>query len=145
MKVYLGDSVYAELVNGMILLTINNGYGPTNSIYLEPAALDKLNTFAVKLSEPPAETPPGARYPHNCSVCESLGTFEEFDLYFCPSPWVTVIARYGDGSDYKSGLPAVGVDDALTEAARRAVAAGHLDADTKTGAADGHTVGEWLV
>jgi len=32
-KVYLGDSVYAELEDGMIKLTTENGYGPSNTIF----------------------------------------------------------------------------------------------------------------
>ena len=36
-KVYLGDSVYAELeAGGPITLTTENGYGPSNTIVLEP-------------------------------------------------------------------------------------------------------------
>lgn len=35
MKVYLGDSVYAEIESGMIKLTTDNGNGPSNTIYLE--------------------------------------------------------------------------------------------------------------
>jgi hypothetical protein len=37
MKQYLGDSVYIELERGMIKLTTDNGYGPNNTIFLEPA------------------------------------------------------------------------------------------------------------
>jgi hypothetical protein len=36
MKQYLGDSVYLELERGMLKLTTENGYGPDNTIYLEP-------------------------------------------------------------------------------------------------------------
>lgn len=45
-KVYLGDSVYAEFntaVKGDVTLTTENGYGPTNTIYLEPEVIDALN------------------------------------------------------------------------------------------------------
>jgi len=34
-KEYMGDSVYASLENGMIALTTENGFGPSNTIYLE--------------------------------------------------------------------------------------------------------------
>lgn len=47
------------------------------------------------------------RYKHNaCPGCSSLlGTWEEYDLYFCSQGGQpTVIARYGDGGDYNSGL-----------------------------------------
>jgi len=36
-KTYLGDSVYADIEQGIIRLTTENGYGGTcNEIYLEP-------------------------------------------------------------------------------------------------------------
>lgn len=47
-KVYLGDSVYAEFdvqIRGDVQLTTENGYGPSNTIYLEDftlAALDRV-------------------------------------------------------------------------------------------------------
>ena len=43
-KAYLGDSVYAEMENGMIKLTTNNGYGddPRNVIFLEEQVVDAL-------------------------------------------------------------------------------------------------------
>jgi hypothetical protein len=47
-KVYLGDSVYAETTElGQLLLTTNNGEGPSNRIVLEPEVLDALLTFAA--------------------------------------------------------------------------------------------------
>ena len=48
-KVYLADSVYAEQENGMIKLTTENGFGPSNTIYLEPEVLEALFQFARKL------------------------------------------------------------------------------------------------
>lgn len=54
-KVYLGDSVYAEFDTqfaGDIVLTTENGYSPTNTIYLEPvvyAALQKFKQRAERL------------------------------------------------------------------------------------------------
>lgn len=48
MKEYLGDSVYVEVVNGMYMLTTDNGEGPTNRIYLEPAVLAALIQYAEK-------------------------------------------------------------------------------------------------
>lgn len=37
-KRYLGDAVYAAIdtYRGMVVLTTEDGYGPTNTIYLEP-------------------------------------------------------------------------------------------------------------
>ena len=42
---YLGDSVYADIDRGMIKLTTNNGYGPTNTIYLEPKVYLALTRY----------------------------------------------------------------------------------------------------
>ena len=41
-KQYLDDSVYVEIENGMVKLTTENGYGPSNTIYLELFVYDKL-------------------------------------------------------------------------------------------------------
>lgn len=43
MKVYLGDSVYAEFDDcDCLVLTTENGLGPSNTIVLEPAVFDAL-------------------------------------------------------------------------------------------------------
>jgi len=39
-KQYIGDSVYADFDGYSYILTTENGYGPTNTIYLEPAVLN---------------------------------------------------------------------------------------------------------
>ena len=41
---YLGDSVYIDFANGMIVLTTENGEptGPSNTIYLEPSVYENL-------------------------------------------------------------------------------------------------------
>ena len=46
-KLYLGDSVYAEVENGSLILTTNNGYpdDPRNIIYLEPEVILALEAF----------------------------------------------------------------------------------------------------
>lgn len=46
-KIYIGDSVYAEYESDIMCLTLTteNGYGPSNTIILEPAVIDKLITF----------------------------------------------------------------------------------------------------
>jgi hypothetical protein len=44
-KVYLGDSVYAEWEAGMVKLTSENGFGPSNTIFLEPEVLEALARF----------------------------------------------------------------------------------------------------
>lgn len=46
MKVYLGDSVYADVENGMLKLTTDNGGGASNTIYLEPEVYDALVEYA---------------------------------------------------------------------------------------------------
>lgn len=52
-KVYLGDSVYAELDGYGILLTTNNGYfdDPRNKIYMEPSVLQALNLFVEHIKK----------------------------------------------------------------------------------------------
>jgi len=45
------------------------------------------------------------RYKHDCDHCKPLGTFAEYDLYYCDELDATVLARYGDeGHQYFSGL-----------------------------------------
>lgn len=41
-KAYLGDSVYVEREGGMVKLTTENGFGASNTIYLEDFVLDAL-------------------------------------------------------------------------------------------------------
>jgi hypothetical protein len=36
MKEYIGDSVYADITDGNIILTTENGIGASNTIFLEP-------------------------------------------------------------------------------------------------------------
>lgn len=50
-KVYLGDSVYAEVENEMLKLTTNNGYpdDPRNVIYLEYPTLVALEKYVKQL------------------------------------------------------------------------------------------------
>ena len=49
-KRYLGDSVYAEWDSQFLILTTENGYGPNNTILLEPEVIVSLEDFlkAVK-------------------------------------------------------------------------------------------------
>lgn len=46
------------------------------------------------------------RYKHDCKLCKPLGTFAEYDLYYCEQAGIpTVIARFSDDeSEYFSGL-----------------------------------------
>jgi hypothetical protein len=49
-KRYLGDSVYVELTNGMAKLTTENGYGPSNTIYMEIEVINALNQWIIDIS-----------------------------------------------------------------------------------------------
>lgn len=44
-KVYLGDSVYVCCENGMLKLTTENGYGPSNTIFLEIQVYESLCNY----------------------------------------------------------------------------------------------------
>lgn len=50
-KLYLGDSVYVEVdvERGLLKLTTENGYGPTNTIWLESAVYDALLDYVATL------------------------------------------------------------------------------------------------
>jgi len=50
-KDYLGDSVYADFDGYAIVLTTENGCGPSNTISLEPAVLDALKNYEARLKE----------------------------------------------------------------------------------------------
>jgi hypothetical protein len=77
-KVYLGDSVYAEPdPYGAIILTTENGAGPSNRIVLEPEVLRALLIFSRTPRQPVCalcrgtgiqtlEDPQGAKYPARC-------------------------------------------------------------------------------
>ncbi len=44
-KLYLGDAVYAEFVDGRIILTVEYGFGPTCRIVLEDFVINNLIEF----------------------------------------------------------------------------------------------------
>jgi hypothetical protein len=50
-KQYLGDSVYADYDGYHIILTTENGYGPSNMIFLEPQVLKALDDYKAWLRE----------------------------------------------------------------------------------------------
>lgn len=50
-KMYIGDSVYADIENGMIKLTTENGDGATNTIYLDQSVWVALKRYVHKLSD----------------------------------------------------------------------------------------------
>lgn len=45
LKEYIGDSVYADFDGYGVVLTTENGYGPSNRIVLEPEVICKLNRY----------------------------------------------------------------------------------------------------
>jgi hypothetical protein len=49
MKIYLGDSVYADVEDGMLKLTTENGLGASNTIYLEPDVYKALARYVAAL------------------------------------------------------------------------------------------------
>lgn len=51
MKRYLGDSVYADFDGYNIILTTDNGMGPSNTIILEPSVFQSLLTFKERIDE----------------------------------------------------------------------------------------------
>ena len=50
-KRYLGDGVYAEIEDGMVKLTTENGIATTNTIYLEPGVMIQLQKFFEDANE----------------------------------------------------------------------------------------------
>jgi hypothetical protein len=54
-KEYMGDSVYAEVRQDMLTLTVENGYGPTETIHLEPFVIRAILAF-IGLRVTSAET-----------------------------------------------------------------------------------------
>ena len=51
MRTYLGDGVYAELENGMIKLTTEDGIRVTNTIYLDATVFDALVKWLERLKK----------------------------------------------------------------------------------------------
>ena len=51
LKEYLGDSVYADFDGYHIILTTENGFGPSNTIALEPPVLLALDDYRKRLRE----------------------------------------------------------------------------------------------
>ena len=47
-KIYLGDGCYAEITESAVILTMDDGYQVTNTIYLEPDVLHALILFAER-------------------------------------------------------------------------------------------------
>lgn len=58
-KQYLGDSVYAEFDGYGITLTTENGYGASNTIYLEWTVLARLEDYKAYLRHKAEPEEPG--------------------------------------------------------------------------------------
>lgn len=67
-KDYLGDSVYAEFDGYGIVLTTENGEGPSNRIVLEPQVLESLNRYVERLMPKP-HTHVNNQKDDACAVC----------------------------------------------------------------------------
>ena len=63
-KRYLGDSVYSVYDGWGITLTTENGYGPSNKIYLEPEVLDALMKHWQHSQNPAPLTEDGCKPQH---------------------------------------------------------------------------------
>lgn len=48
-KQYLGDAVYADIENGMLKLTTEDGISATNTIYFEPEVASALFDYLKRL------------------------------------------------------------------------------------------------
>jgi len=92
--------------------------------------LEKVAEFKSGIVQPIEKIAPlKARFKHDCSVCVYLGEFQDYDLYYCPDE-PTVIARYGTGGDYLSGLYFI-TTFPLLEAYNRASKAGLISDEVK--------------
>lgn len=80
-KVYLGDSVYADIDNGMVKLTTENGMGASNTIFLEPQVVDALFNFVAAMRIRPSGA--GNRDPHViCPACHLPVRVHEYPDHF---------------------------------------------------------------
>jgi hypothetical protein len=59
---YLGDGVYADLENGAIVLTTENGAGPSNTIVLEDEVLRALEQYVAFLRRELADRSAGESF-----------------------------------------------------------------------------------
>lgn len=62
-KTYLGDSVYVAAWEDGLVLTTENGNGPTNTIFLEPSVYLALQAYAVNAFKPRQTTDDDATSP----------------------------------------------------------------------------------
>ena len=55
MKRYLGDSVYGEMRDGVLVLTTENGLGPSNTIFLDESVVSSMLSFIARFKVPDDE------------------------------------------------------------------------------------------
>lgn len=55
-KEYLGDSVYVENDGYGYILTTENGYGPSNTIYMEQEVFEAFTRYVKQTREKPPVT-----------------------------------------------------------------------------------------
>ncbi len=48
LKSYLGDGVYADVEDGMVKLTTENGYGDTNTIFMKPEVIEAFKQWLIQ-------------------------------------------------------------------------------------------------
>jgi hypothetical protein len=99
MKAYLGDSVYVERDGRGVVLTTENGYGPTNTILLEAEVLDALLGFVARIVEDGdaaarierlrGVAATGEREPWTCPNCQR--PHDPAPSPCCPCGWPTPI------------------------------------------------------
>lgn len=68
------------------------------------------------------------QHEHDCDKCIFLGEYKEYDLYFHPGRYWTLVARFGKDGDYQSS-PEISQINCLKEARKRAVEKGFITAD----------------
>lgn len=57
MKKYLGDSVYVDVDRGALVLTTENGFGPSNTIILESEIYDALIAYVEHIRQQANQQP----------------------------------------------------------------------------------------
>lgn len=82
-KAYLGDSVYADIDNGMVKLTTENGMGASNTIFLEPEVVEALQEFFEAMAAEHRAAIRGNRDPHViCPACHLPVRVHEYPDHF---------------------------------------------------------------
>jgi hypothetical protein len=56
-KDYLGDSIYIEIEDGMLKLYLDNGHGPSDTIYLQTDVYEALTRYVARIESIYADKP----------------------------------------------------------------------------------------